>query len=109
MSSHPDQYKHIKKRHATGTTKAGNVWIPQFIETLNQKNCIGCGRCYKVCTRQVFEFVEQPDFDKINVDKVVKIAHPGECIGDAACRSVCPRKNITCSPVRAEKMETISA
>jgi len=30
--------------YITGLTKTGKVWAPQFISSLNQENCAGCGR-----------------------------------------------------------------
>jgi len=35
-----------------------------FITALNAANCIGCGRCYKVCPRKVFELVERSEDDE---------------------------------------------
>ncbi len=43
----------------TGITRGGTVWTPLFVVDLNQKKCIGCGRCFKVCPRSVFELVER--------------------------------------------------
>ena len=42
-----------------GRTRGGDEWIPSFITDLNQSTCIGCGRCYKVCPRDVFELVDR--------------------------------------------------
>jgi len=93
--------KGVKCDYITSITKAGNIWVPQFIESLDQQNCVGCGRCYKACTRQVIEIVtRQPTKGKATVERVARIAHPGECIGDAACEAACPRKNITCRSVK---------
>ena len=33
----------------TGTTFGGSEWTPAYVSDLNQRNCIGCGRCFKVC------------------------------------------------------------
>ena len=35
----------------------GKVWIPQFVGEINQEKCIGCGRCFRVCGRDVFELI----------------------------------------------------
>ena len=43
----------------TGMTRGGAEWTPEFIIGLNQERCIGCGRCYKVCPRNVFDLVER--------------------------------------------------
>ena len=42
-----------------GRTRGGDTWTPQFVTELNQSTCIGCGRCYKVCPRDVFELVDR--------------------------------------------------
>ena len=43
----------------TGLTLGGIQWTPQFVLELDPKNCIGCGRCFRVCSRDVFELVER--------------------------------------------------
>ena len=43
----------------TGLTRGGDAWTPQFVTDLNQEKCIGCGRCYKVCPRNVLDLVER--------------------------------------------------
>jgi len=42
----------------TGLTKGGTEWTPHFATELDQSKCIGCGRCYKVCPRNVLDLVE---------------------------------------------------
>ena len=42
----------------TGKTRSGLDWIPQFVTAINLKECIGCGRCYIVCSRDVLDLVE---------------------------------------------------
>jgi Nif-specific ferredoxin III len=86
----------------TGLTRGGAAWEPTFVIGLNQKTCIGCGRCYKVCPRQVFELVERDealedddldmdDFDDEDNTMVMNIADPLDCIGCGACARVCPK------------------
>ena len=43
----------------TGRTRGGAEWVPQFVTAVDAQRCIGCGRCYKVCPRDVFELVER--------------------------------------------------
>lgn len=83
----------------TGVTRGGEVWTPQFVTALNQQKCIGCGRCYKVCPRDVFELVEyegveededRDDFDDEN-NMVMAIQNALDCIGCGACGRVCPK------------------
>lgn len=89
----------------TVTLPSGKLWSPQFVEVINQEKCIGCGRCYKVCGRDVLEMVgideegqtvmldddEDEEYDK----KVMSIAHPENCVGCEACAKICPKKCYT--------------
>jgi len=85
----------------TGLTRGGAEWVPMFVSDLEQENCIGCGRCYKVCPRDVFELVERvsvaeeedDDDDDFSDDSsmVMAIANIMDCIGCQACSKVCPK------------------
>lgn len=93
----------------TGTTRGGSEWVPAFIVSLNQENCIGCGRCFKVCPRDVFELVEREideDLDEDDDDgfsddttMVMAIANALDCIGCQACAKVCPKDCQTHEPL----------
>ena len=78
-----------------GLTRGGAQWTPSFVTDLNQETCIGCGRCYKVCPRDVFELVERgSDDDEDFSDEptmVMAINDPMDCIGCKACSKVCPK------------------
>lgn len=85
----------------TGLTRGGTEWVPAFVTELNQENCIGCGRCYKVCPRDVFELIERgaandedddddDDFDD-DVAMVMSLKNPMDCIGCESCSRVCPK------------------
>jgi Nif-specific ferredoxin III len=87
----------------TGMTRGGATWEPQFVIDLNQTTCIGCGRCYKVCPRDVFELIERSelDLDDMEMDDddedddnmmVMAIANAMDCIGCQSCSKVCPKK-----------------
>lgn len=87
----------------TGLTRGEKTWIPQFVESINQDLCIGCGRCFKVCGRNVLqlkalneegEFVEDEDDEEIE-RKVMTIANLDNCIGCQACSKICPKKCYT--------------
>lgn len=91
----------------TGITRGGSEWIPAFVTELNQATCIGCGRCYKVCPRSVFELVERSeamgdDDDSYDEDDdnmmVMAISNALDCIGCQACAKVCPKNCHTHSP-----------
>ena len=84
-------------QNITGVTRGGSAWEPQFISDINQETCIGCGRCYKVCPRDVFDLVER-DFGEDDDDDfsdeptmVMAIADAMDCIGCQSCAKVCPK------------------
>ena len=33
----------------------GRSWTPKFVKSIDQEKCIGCGRCFKVCGREVLQ------------------------------------------------------
>jgi Nif-specific ferredoxin III len=79
----------------TGKTRSGQDWTPQFVTAINQKACIGCGRCYKVCSRDVLDLIEaelnDDDEDCDSQVMVMAIKDAGDCIGCGACLRVCPK------------------
>ncbi|ACH83468.1 ferredoxin III, nif-specific [Acidithiobacillus ferrooxidans ATCC 53993] len=86
----------------TGITKGGLGWTPQFVEHINQEKCIGCGRCFRACGRDVLNLVgitEEGELVAADDDeaerKFMKIAHPEKCIGCEACSRVCPKNCYT--------------
>jgi len=95
----------------TGITRSGEAWTPEFVTELNQSTCIGCGRCYKVCPRDVFDLVEREmddsdyddDYEDIDDDvvMVMSIKNAMDCIGCSACSRVCPKNCHTHSPQAA--------
>ncbi|HKI60014.1 MAG TPA: ferredoxin III, nif-specific [Mariprofundaceae bacterium] len=92
----------------TGMTRGGEEWTPEFVTDINQSTCIGCGRCYKVCPRDVFDLVEREmddsdyddDYDDIDDDVVMVMAikDANDCIGCSACSRVCPKACHTHAP-----------
>lgn len=83
---------------------SGESWVPQFVASINQEKCIGCGRCFKVCARNVLALIgltEEGEYVPLDVDeeddeeyekKVMSIAHKENCIGCEACSNICPKK-----------------
>ncbi|PIV87748.1 MAG: ferredoxin III, nif-specific [Hydrogenophilales bacterium CG17_big_fil_post_rev_8_21_14_2_50_63_12] len=82
-------------------TRGGTPYTPTFVVALDQKTCIGCGRCYKVCPRDVFELVER-DEDEANENamdedldedqvSVMSLKNMLDCIGCGSCARVCPK------------------
>lgn len=80
----------------TGLTRGGAAWTPTFLVALDQKTCIGCGRCYKVCPRDVFDLVEREADDDSDDDEdnnmVMSIANALDCIGCGSCARVCSKQ-----------------
>lgn len=90
----------------TGITRGGREWTPAFVTALDQGRCIGCGRCFKVCPRNVFELIEREeeidddDGDGFSDDTamVMSLSDPLDCIGCQACSKVCPKDCHSHSP-----------
>ena len=90
-----------------GRTRRGDQWTPEYVIGLDEEKCIGCGRCFKVCPRDVFELVERGeragDDDDCDDDddeiKVMTLKDEMDCIGCGACAKVCPRDCHTHTPL----------
>lgn len=87
----------------TNLTFGGKAWVPQFVQAINQATCLGCGRCFKVCGRDVLhlqalneegEIVNEEDGDEVE-RKVMSIANPDNCVGCQACSRICPKSCYT--------------
>jgi len=91
----------------------GRSWIPKFVKEINQKACIGCGRCFKVCGRDVLQLAgvsEEGELIPLAADvdddgddeyekKVMTIANQMSCVGCEACMKICPKKCYTHAPM----------
>ncbi|MDP3686301.1 MAG: ferredoxin III, nif-specific [Sulfurimicrobium sp.] len=74
---------------------------------MNKDKCIGCGRCFKVCGRDVLQLMGMDDEGElIAVDaedddddeyekKVMTVANESNCVGCEACARICPKKCYT--------------
>ncbi|MFM2417918.1 MAG: ferredoxin nif-specific [Pseudomonadota bacterium] len=82
-----------------GTTRDGRSYEPSYLLSIDPKTCIGCGRCFKVCGRNVMalkgftsegSYVDLDDDDDEVEKKVMAMDDQGACIGCGACARVCP-------------------
>jgi len=89
---------------ATVVMPDGRAWVPRFVVAINKDKCIGCGRCFKVCGRDVLQLMGVDDEGQlIAVDaddddddeyekKVMTVVNEQSCVGCEACAKICPKK-----------------
>ena len=104
----------------TGLTRGGEIYTPAFVMDINQMNCIGCGRCFKVCPRDVFDLIEREDDEVSAMDDddygddydddddddgfsddtamVMSLKNAMDCIGCGSCARICPKNCFTHEP-----------
>ncbi len=81
----------------TAVTRDGREWRPAYLLGIDPETCIGCGRCFKVCGRDVMTLQGiTEDGDLVGLDddeeilrKVMMVTDSGACIGCGACARVC--------------------
>jgi Nif-specific ferredoxin III len=83
----------------TGLTRGGNSWTPTFAEVIDPEKCIGCGRCFKACSRNVLGPEDLVDEDTDSTRMVMTIVKADNCIGCAGCAVTCPKKCFTLKPL----------
>lgn len=95
----------------TVTMPDGRTWTPRFVQEISEEKCIGCGRCFKVCGRDVLQLVgindagehvvmeADSDEDEEYEKKVMTIANQMNCVGCEACAKICPKKCYTHAPM----------
>lgn len=96
----------------TAYTRGGTEYVPEFLVAIDPTTCIGCGRCFKVCGRDVMtlkgitdeDLIVDPD-DEDHEDDIVRsimvMVAPENCIGCGACNRVCPTNCQTHAPAEA--------
>ena len=92
----------------TALRRDGTPWQPMFIEAIDAETCIGCGRCFKVCTHGVLAMMGMTEDDELvapdddEVERMVMtVAYKGKCIGCESCAQVCGSKAIALIPATA--------
>ena len=99
--------KENEMENITGLTLSGTPWTPEFVTELDPKKCIGCGRCFKVCSRDVLDLIvrgedmemdDDEDYDEDDPASVMMLKDAGDCIGCGACGRVCPKGCYSYSP-----------
>ena len=85
--------------------RCGVEYVPTFLTAIDQEKCIGCGRCFKVCGRDVMTLYgitedgalvrsgteEYEDVEDEIEKSVMSLIAPMNCIGCGACNRVCPK------------------
>lgn len=81
----------------TFSTRGGAPWEPKYLTAINSDDCIGCGRCFKVCGRDVLAMQALDEDGNIAEEEgeaeryVMSIKNAGDCIGCGACARVCAK------------------
>ena len=97
------------------TLPDGRSWTPRFVAAIDAERCIGCGRCFRVCGRDVLRMVGltedgeriavgqdyEDDDDEEYERKVMTIANQLNCVGCEACAKICPKQCYTHAPMEA--------
>ncbi len=83
--------------YITGLTRDKHEWTPQFVKAIDEDLCIGCGRCFKVCSHDVIGPVEVDEDDSAKM--YMRVTNPGRCIGCQACGRTCAKKAFSFEPV----------
>ena len=106
----------------TGLTRGGAEYVPSFVVKINHKNCIGCGRCFKVCSRDVLDLIERDELEDLEAVEddydddddiygddddgfsddtamVMSLKDLMDCIGCGSCARICPKKCFSHEPL----------
>ncbi len=85
--------------YITATTKGGAEWTPVFIEAIDEEKCIGCGRCFKACSRKCLGPEDLVDEETDSTRMIMAVVNADNCSGCAACASTCPKGCFSLKPL----------
>lgn len=78
-------------------TRGGSPWEPIYILSIDRETCLGCGRCFKVCGRNVLALLGLDEEGEVAEDEgdieryVTTVVNADDCIGCGACARVCAK------------------
>ena len=78
-------------------TKDGSEYTPAYIESVDPEKCLGCGRCFKACSRNVLGIEEIDEEDSARMYMVLE--NDANCIGCVACQKACPKGCFSFKPL----------
>lgn len=85
-------------------TRGGAPWEPVFLLAIDGEKCLGCGRCFKVCGRDVLAMQALDEDGAVTEEEgeaeryVMTISNADDCIGCGACARVCSKSCQTHGP-----------
>ncbi len=85
----------------TGLTRGGESWTPTFVDAIDEEKCIGCGRCFKSCSRKVLGPEDHEDEESESIRMIMTVVNADNCIGCAGCGVACPKKCFSFSTMEA--------
>ncbi len=85
--------------YVTGLTRGKKEWVPQYVKAVDREACIGCGRCIKICARDVLAPAEVDEEESAKM--FCAVARPEECIGCQACGRTCKKAAFSFEPLAA--------
>jgi len=85
--------------YITGLTRGKQEWVPQFVKSIDDEVCIGCGRCFKICAHDVLAPREVDEDESAKM--FMKVVNPENCIGCQACGRTCSKKAFAFEPLLA--------